>query len=577
MIGRWLGPAAAAAGAHAQGLEQARSLEQAGRIDDALAAYREVVASAPGNVQARLQYGKLLAKRGALQAGCDQIEAAIAVDPDAAEAHALLGNVERAAGAGAAAERAYRHALSLDPSTTLAAHNLGVLLREQGRQTEALKAFEQSLAGGGAGPASLTLLVYCLLDLDRASEARARLEAIVAQAAAPPEAQALLGLVLLKRFFDAPAALACFDAARAAGLEDAELQANRGIALQDLGRVDEAIQAYDHALRVDPALERARWQRALARLLKGEFAAAWPDYELRLKDRHRPSRPFPYPPWQGGSLAGRRILLVAEQGVGDEIMFASCIPDLVRSGAHCVIDCAPKLAPLFARSFPGQVVRGGLQTDADVSWARAHEPIDCQVQVGSLPLALRNTRAAFPAHSGYLTADPARVAAWRARFAEAGPGVRIGIAWRGGTLRSRAPLRSLPLARLAAALRQPGVALYSLQHDSPGQDETALRSTGVEIHPPAGPAGELEETAALMCALDLVVTVCSSVVHLGGALGVPVWVLAPHSPEWRYLAQGDALPWYPSVRMFRQDRFGEWDGVLTSVHRAFTQRFRDGA
>jgi len=574
MFGRWLGRARDAAEDGAVALDEVRALERAGRIDDAKARYRHLVAVAPKNVAARLQYGRFLAKRGALSEGRQQIEAAIAVDPRAAEAYALLGNVERAAGDAVAAEHAYRRALMLDPSTLLGAHNLGVLLREQGRLKEALEMFEQSLASPGAGPMSLTLLVHCLLDLDRADDARTRLEGILAGASASPEARALLGLVLLKRFFDAPGALVCFEAAQRAGLNDAELHANRGIALQDLGRVEEAIEAYEQALQMDPALERARWQRSLARLLKGDFAAAWPDYELRLKDTRRPRRAFPYPIWQGESLAGRRILLIAEQGVGDEIMFASCVPDLVRAGAHCIIDCAPKLAPLFVRSFPGQQVRGGLQTEADVSWTRAFEPIDCQLHVGSLPRMLRNTPSDFPAHAGYLNADPKRVAAWRARFAADGVRLRVGIAWRGGTLRSRAPLRTLPLARLARALWQPGLELFSLQHDANGEEEAAIRAEGIEVHHPAEAIASFDEMAALVRSLDLVVTVCSSVVHLGGALGVPVCVLAPFSPEWRYLARGTSLPWYPSVRMFRQDRFGVWDGVLATVRRELSGAVR---
>jgi hypothetical protein len=253
-----------------------------------------------------------------------------------------------------------------------------------------------------------------------------------------------------------------------------------------------------------------------------------------------------------------------EQGLGDEIMFASCVPDAIRDVGHCVIECAPKLEPLFRRSFPAATVYAA--TDGTVPGPVRERGIDCEVPAGSLPLYYRSTVQAFPAHTGYLKADPERIERWRARLESlGGAGFNIGISWRGGSHKTRRPLRSVALDRWGPILQVPGTNLVSLQYDAVPDELAELDRQGITLTHWPDAISDYEETAALVSAVDLVISVCTAVIHLGGALGRPVWVMAPYSPEWRYGFSGTAMPWYPAVRVYRQPQFGAWDPVIADV------------
>jgi hypothetical protein len=268
-----------------------------------------------------------------------------------------------------------------------------------------------------------------------------------------------------------------------------------------------------------------------------------------------------FPRWDGGDLTERSILAYREQGLGDEIMFASCLPQLIERAGHTIIECSDKLKPLFERSFPRATVLS--QDNA----AREKVEADCEVPLGSLPLYFRQSADHFPAHAGYLRADPARLAAWRAKLDRLGPGLKVGISWRGGTYKTRSPLRSIDLRDWEAILSVPDVSFVSLQYTSDAEAEIAAleQSSGRRVvHWPEAIA-DYDETAALVGALDLTISVCTAVVHLAGALGRPVWVLAPYSPEWRYGRAGERMPWYPSARVFRQEHRGDWPQLVDAV------------
>jgi hypothetical protein len=290
-------------------------------------------------------------------------------------------------------------------------------------------------------------------------------------------------------------------------------------------------------------------------------------------------RPASHPVWQGGALAGRRLLVIGEQGLGDEIMFASCVPDLLARGADCAIECSAKLEGLFRRSFPDAVVYTG-RPDKSIPQHLSESGIDCEIPLGSLPRHFRRSHEDFPGHRGYLVADPSRIARWRAELAALGDGLKVGISWQGGSHLSRRPVRSLALAQWLPVLRTSGVHFVDLQYTDSAADIAELeRSSGVRIHHWQAVCDDYEDTAAMVCALDLVISVCTAVIHLGGALGRPVWVLAPYSPEWRYGIAGETMPWYPSVRIIRQREYGVWEPVVTEAARrlaALAQRSADG-
>lgn len=350
---------------------------------------------------------------------------------------------------------------------------------------------------------------------------------------------------------------------------------NLGMLLQDRGLLDEALSAYQQALRREPDLTEARLNRALIWLARGDFARGWPQYEARKGGSvHFTARGFRFPDWDGKPAPGRTVLVYGEQGLGDEIMFASCLPEVIARTGRCVIDCATKLERLFARSFPTAAVHGGSQNDSDHGWLAAVGPVDFQIAIGSLPGHFRRSAADFPAHGGYLKADPAAVETWRTRLAALGAGPKIGISWRGGTVHTRSRLRSVELGELLPVLRTRDARFVSVQYGDCREEVARLHAEhGIAIEHWPDALADYDQTAALVAALDLVLSVQTAVVHLAGALGRPAWVLVPAVPEWRYRVEGETMPWYPSVRLMRQSGAGGWQPAIERVARELRERF----
>lgn len=349
-----------------------------------------------------------------------------------------------------------------------------------------------------------------------------------------------------------------------------------GLALQAQGRREEAIQAFRASALNDYQRVQARFCEALAQLHHGEYAAGWELYEARLDYREMRClhERLDYPRWRGASLAGRTVLVAREQGIGDEIMFASCLPDLMAVAGRCIVTCEPRLEALFARSFPGASFVSGREDE--VRARLAGERIDCQVPAGSLPMVFRASRADFPARNAYLAADPARVEHWRTRLAALGAGPKIGLAWRGGGLRTGGQRRSIALEALGPVLGQPNAHWISLQHEAQAADEVARLAgarPGLRIHHWPEVLASYDETAALLAALEGTISVCGSIIHLCGALGLPGWVMVPWFAEWRYGDSGESMPWYPSLRLVRQPAYGDWAPVLERVRRELAARF----
>jgi hypothetical protein len=307
--------------------------------------------------------------------------------------------------------------------------------------------------------------------------------------------------------------------------------------------------------------------RALALLSTGEFEAGWRDYEER--KRVYPvyaMRKLPYPEWDGASLAGKRLLIYHEQGLGDEIMFASCFRDALRSGAQCLIECSPRLEAIFSRSFPAASIVVADQTSPDLSHLAALPACDFQIAAGSLPRFFRRCATDFPGAGAYLFADPDSIARWRARIQTLGAGLNIGLSWRGGAVHTNQANRSIRLDAMLPVLSTPGCNFICLQYGPHTDDLANLGSQhGVTVHCWADALASIDETAALVGALDLVISVDTSVAHLAAALGKPTWVMVPSSAEWRYMTTGPGMPWYPSMRIFRRQFDAGWVPTVEQV------------
>jgi tetratricopeptide (TPR) repeat protein len=324
---------------------------------------------------------------------------------------------------------------------------------------------------------------------------------------------------------------------------------------------------------------RSHFLEALLDLSCGKFAAGWDRYEARKHtSESRWHREYAgYPDWDGKPLGDRHLLVYGEQGLGDEIMFASMLPDLQKRAKRVTLLCDIRLGALFKRSFPAvEVVAAELERRGER--AASLTGIDCHIAAGSLGRLYRRRAEDFPRHRGYLVPDPQRTAAWREKLAGFGPGLKIGVSWRGGVQGTGRSRRSLALDALGPVLGQPGACWVSLQHAAHA-DEVARYNAerGARIAHFEGVTQDLDELAALISSLDAVITVCNTNVHLAGALGKPVWVLSPLVPEWRYGRSGERMPWYPSVRVFRQSRYGEWEPVVQRVAASVAARMLEKA
>jgi tetratricopeptide (TPR) repeat protein len=480
-----------------------------------------------------------------------------------------LGETHRALPDLPAAEAAYAVAVVLEPTLGLAWLRLGEIQARYERPEDALASLRlaREHLTEPLRAQALLLLADTLARQFQLTEAReAYLELL---GALPDHALATYGLAAIElRTGHESAAVERFEAAF--GLEPAlREQSNQAVAAayRQCGRWREALAMFEAEARRRPASPGLRWDTCQTRLALGEWAAGWDDYASRFAARAVPYRPLAFRTWNGEPMPDGTLVVLAEQGLGDEIMFASCMPDALARVGHLIVECEPRLAALYRRSFPQATVLP-TRREQDAAWlAQAPREPDRQVFAGDLPRLFRRQRSDFPAHQGYLKADPERTVHWRTKLrAELGDGLHVGISWRGGTERTLQQRRTVPPPAWAPILRTPGCRFVNLQYglsDTERHDLEAAAGVPVAHYPQA--IDDYDETAALVCALDLVVSVCTAIIHLGGALGRPVWILTPKVPEWRYTAHDTSLPWYPSTRLFRQAFAGDWQNVCHEV------------
>jgi len=318
------------------------------------------------------------------------------------------------------------------------------------------------------------------------------------------------------------------------------------------------------ALDTDPGNARAKYMRSLIYLMQGDFKNGWDGYESRHSCTDVIPRPYSLPLWDGCPIVESSILVFAEQGVGDEVMFASCLNDLISRSKHVIIDCDPRLAPLFRRSFPTADVHG-LHKETPATWLNKHSPIDYQIPIGSLPRYLRPDEASFSHQTPYLLCDPIYCSMWAERLATIGDAIKIGISWKGGRFMETQIQRSIDLLDLYSLSDIPGIEFINLQYFLDYDKIKNLNETHrIHIHewPGINNYMDLDLLAAKISQLDLVITVDNFTAHLAGALGIPTWVLLPCAAEWRWMPGREDSYWYPSVNLLRQPEPGDWRSVL---------------
>jgi tetratricopeptide (TPR) repeat protein len=343
-------------------------------------------------------------------------------------------------------------------------------------------------------------------------------------------------------------------------------------ALTNLGRHDEALPLVERAIQENPHDPNRRFPRATIHLLNERFAQGWDDYAYRNLASTKHLRMLPFPQWAGEPLEGKTILLLADQGLGDQVMFASCLPDLLalRPG-RTVVEVNARVAKTIARSFPTCEVIPTKQDNA-FEWVPELGQIDYFAPIGDLPQRFRRERSDFPDHRGYLQPDPIRTAYWREQLFALGPKPKIGVSWRGGSEVTRRVLRTMDVTQLLPLTQACDADWVCLQYGDVTEDLAKARDGGLNLRYWPESIKDLDEFSALISALDLVVTVCNTTVHYAGALARPVWVMAPRIPEWRYGLHSTVMPWYPTSTMFRQAVDGDWASTLDVVARRLLTR-----
>ena len=525
---------------------------------------------AAAGVRERIEH---LLSRGTIAEARSAAEEAADRFPDDAGLVALCASACLGAGdAESALDHAYL-ALHNEPGNERAFAAQIAALERLGREREIPAACEELLRARPGHPGALLQLARAAnaaRDYARAVELFAQ---VVEQEPANHAALNDLGLLLARELAEFARGEALLRRALEVAPGNGDAGANLAWVLCEQGAREEGLRLFDERVAAAPQDHELRLMRAVALLKHGDFAAGWDEYEARFASPLATHRPYAFPRWDGSPLRDGALLAYGEQGLGDQIMFASCLPELAVRAPDCIVECNPRLGRLFERSFPWARVVTAAQDDPRPAWLDAASrdgtssaPIRAQVPIGSLPRWFRRSAADFPRHPGFLRADPARVERWRRRLAACGAQPRIGVAWRGGTATSRRGLRSLPLEQLAPVLQGVPATWVSLQYTDCGAEIAAVAGRhGVAVHHWQEAIDDYDETAALVDALDAVVTVCTAIVHLSGALGRRTLVLVPFAAEWRYGAAGEAMPWYPSVRLLRQRAPGDWADLLGRV------------
>lgn len=349
----------------------------------------------------------------------------------------------------------------------------------------------------------------------------------------------------------------CFGAAAAIAPQCAKYHNNLGSALRALGRLAEAERAYEQALEIQPDYPLAEINRAVTWLLAGDYDRGWPAYEWRYKQPGTPPRSFSQPCWNGAPFPGRTLLVHAEQGLGDTIQFARFLPAARARGERVILECQPPLAYLL------KDVAGA---DAVVPQGGTLPEFDLQLPLLSLPGAL-GIRLEDVAHAvPYLTIEAQAVHRWRAALRTADE-LLIGIAWQGNPKQRHDRWRSYPLNALLPLMQIPGVRLVSLQKGEGSEQLAALGAASqiIDLGEHLDSAAPFADTAAIMRAVDLVITPDTATAHLAGALCVPVWVPLAYAPDWRWLLGRTDSPWYPTMRLFRQRQPRTWQDVFARI------------
>jgi Tfp pilus assembly protein PilF len=460
------------------------------------------------------------------------------------------------------AERIFRQVLEVDPAAAQVWYLLGTVIQVQGKLGEAVAHYQQALRLEPDFAEVLNNLAVALQAQGKVDEATACLRRALQLKPDYADAHSNLGNALQ---FDGKLneAEACYRYALALKPDNPDTHHNLGNLLRASGCLAEAMTCYDQALKLKPDFAQVHLSRSLLRLQMGDFEQGWSEYEWRFQCKEYAIPPFRQPLWDGSRLDDRTILLYADHGLGDTLQFVRYAPLVCERGGRVLVACRKPLARILA-SCPG--VSRVISEGAPLPQFQVYAPLM------SLPRILGTTLATVPTRVPYLTADPALVARWRVELGQLG-GFKVGIAWQGNAEYCKDRHRSFRLDQFEPLTRLDGVRLVSLQKGLGTEQirEVADRFAVIDL---GSRLDDFMDSAAVLTNLNLVITPDTSVAHLAGALGVPVWVALPFAPDWRWMLDRQDSPWYPTLRSFRQREWGNWNEVFERITRELEIRLK---
>ncbi|HEV3136535.1 MAG TPA: tetratricopeptide repeat protein [Pirellulales bacterium] len=528
-------------------------LQEQGDLPAAIAHYRQAVAINPRYAGAYKNLSTALRSQGKLAEAAECCQQALQLAPLDSEAHLNLGTVYQAQQKYEEALASYREAIRLDPRCALAYNNSGAALKERKQYEAASECYRRAVELRPDFAEAFNNWGALCLEQKQFDLAVARFRK--ALDLRPHSADTLANLGTALQMQGKPAESIVYHRRALAIQPDRHhTHFSLGAAFHFLGQSEAALASYGEAIRLQPDYAEAYYNRSLVRFQLGDLAAGWLDHEWRLKCKGSQGGRFDAPKWDGSLLAGRTLLVHAEQGLGDTLQFIRYLRRAQAWGGEVVAEVQAGLIPLLRGSGFGPLVGRG----------SALPRFDVQIPLLSLPGLFQTTLETVPAEIPYLAADPNLTAKWHERL-ESYDGFKVGIAWQGSPAYAEDHYRSMPLSWFGVLAQVPGVRLFSLQI-GPGSEQIGMLDGRFPVVDFASGAdsegGAFMDTAAIMRNLDLVITADTAIVHLAGGLGVPVWVAQPIPPDWRWLIHSETSPWYPSLRLFRQTELGSWQPVF---------------
>ena len=511
-------------------------LKEMGELDRSVQAYQQALEVAPDDAEIHNNLGVTLKEMGELDRSVQAYQQALEVAPDDAEIHNNLGVTLKEMGELDRSVQAYQQALEINPQYAEAHNNLGNVLKEMDQLDESIHAYQKALKINPQYVEVYNNLGNVLKEMDQLDES-----------------------------------IHAYQKALEINPKYAPAYSNLGNTLDAKGELDQSIHAYQQALKINPQYAEAHKNLSLSYLKQGNFKQGWEEYQWRWKcDEFAAEnrKDFPQPMWDGSSLDGKSILIWQEQGTGDCIMFASLLVELQAHAQKIFVETEYRLLPLLERSFP------------TIHFHTAQIPptpqllsttIDFQSPIASLPRWFLTDEEDFPKRHAYLKASDHITQKCRNKYQQLAEGkTLVGISWNSMN-KSVGKQKSAPLEQLEPLLSLNDCFFINLQYeygDLALELDQFANDTGISIHcdTEINPLESLDDFAAQVAALDLVITISNTTAHMAGALGKSVWTLLHYGADWRWLTNRSDTPWYPSMTLFRQSRQGDWGNVVQQVH-----------